>query len=93
MINAATGVNYTIEELALAGERISNAERQFLVKAGFSRKDDSLPPRITNDPLPDGSSKGSVCHLDEMLNDYYTIRGWSNDGIPFPEKLSELGIA
>jgi aldehyde:ferredoxin oxidoreductase len=28
-----------------------------------------------------------------MLNDYYTIRGWSNDGIPFPEKLSELGIA
>ncbi len=93
LINAATGANYTLEELARAGERISNAERQFLVKAGFTRKNDSLPPRLTKDPLPDGTSGGSVCHLDEMLDDYYALRGWSNDGVPTPEKLSELGIA
>jgi aldehyde:ferredoxin oxidoreductase len=92
LINAATGAGYTLEELARAGERISNAERKFLVRAGFTRKEDSLPPRMTKDPLPDGSSKGSVCHLDEMLDDYYALRGWSNDGIPGPEKLAELGI-
>ncbi len=92
LINTATGANYTLEELTQAGERISTAERQFLVNAGFSRKDDSLPPRMTKDPLPDGGSKGSVCHLEDMLDDYYALRGWSNDGIPLPEKLSELGI-
>ncbi len=47
---------------------------------------------MTKEPLPDGGSKGSVCHLDEMLDDYYALRGWSNDGIPGPEKLAELGI-
>lgn len=73
-----------------AGERIANAERQFLVNAGFSRKDDSLPPRITEEPLPDGAAEGSVCHLDGMLDEYYESRGWSPDGIPSEEKLREL---
>ena len=91
-LNAATGAGYTVEELEKAGERICNAERQFLVRAGFSRKDDSLPPRITSEPLPDGPAKGLVCHLDQMLDQYYKIRGWTPDGIPKEDKLKELGI-
>ena len=93
LLNAATGVNYTVEELEKAGERIFNAERLFLVKAGFSRKDDSLPPRIVAEPMPDGPAKGLVCHLDEMLDQFYKLRGWSNDGIPTEEKLNELGLS
>jgi aldehyde:ferredoxin oxidoreductase len=58
LLNTATGANYTIEELVTVGERIFNAERLFLVKAGFSRKDDSLPIRILKEPLPDGPPKG-----------------------------------
>jgi aldehyde:ferredoxin oxidoreductase len=65
----------------------------FLVKAGFSRKDDSLPKRLTQEPLPEGAAKGSVCHLDEMLDEYYQEQGWTNDGIPTEEKLKELGLA
>lgn len=93
LLNAATGANYTVEELVQAGERIINAERLFLVKAGFSRKDDSLPLRITQEPLPDGPAKGMVCHLDEMLTHYYQVRGWTQDGAPTQEKLAELGLA
>ncbi|MFW2367584.1 MAG: aldehyde ferredoxin oxidoreductase C-terminal domain-containing protein, partial [Desulforhopalus sp.] len=89
-LNVTTGADYTLEELMAAGERIANAERQFLVNAGFSRKDDSLPPRITEEPLPDGAAEGSVCHLDGMLDEYYESRGWSPDGIPSEEKLREL---
>lgn len=92
-LNAATGAGYTLDELIEAGERIANAERQFLVKAGFSRKDDSLPPRLTDEPLPDGPAKGSVCHLQEMLDQYYVARGWSADGIPAKETLDALGLA
>jgi len=92
LLNAATGIGYTLEELEKAGERIINAERLFLKRAGFSRKDDSLPPRITDEPLPDGAAKGMVCHLDEMLDEYYKIRGWSADGIPGENKLKELGL-
>lgn len=92
-LNAATGADYSLEELMAAGERIINAERQFLVKAGFSRKDDTLPGRLTNDPTPTGPAKGSVCHLEEMLDEYYQIQGWSSDGIPSEEKLIELNLA
>lgn len=93
LLNAATGADYDLEELELAGERIFNAERLFLVKAGFSRKDDTLPERILKEPLPEGPGKGMVCHLEEMLDLYYQVRGWTRDGVPTQEKLRELGLA
>lgn len=91
-LNAATGAAYSLDELIRAGERIINAERQFLVKAGFSRKNDTLPERLRRDPLPDGPAKGMVCHLDEMLEEYYREQGWDEDGKPGPERLQDLGI-
>ncbi|MDJ0831840.1 MAG: aldehyde ferredoxin oxidoreductase family protein [Desulfobacterales bacterium] len=91
-LNKATGVNYTLEELQKAGERIITAERLFLNKAGFDRKDDSLPTRLTEKPMPEGPSKGMVCHIDEMLDEYYQARGWTPNGIPTPELLIKLGL-
>ena len=92
LLNAATGAGYTIKELEKAGERIINAERIFLSRAGFSRQHDSLPPRITGEPLPGGPAKGMVCHLDEMLEQYYRLRDWTDDGIPREGKLKDLGL-
>jgi len=91
-LNTATGAGYTLEELQRAGERIINAERLFLVNAGFDRKDDSLPNRLTREPMPEGPAKGMVCHLDEMLDEYYEARGWTAEGLPAPDKLKELGL-
>ncbi|MEW6259993.1 MAG: aldehyde ferredoxin oxidoreductase family protein [Thermodesulfobacteriota bacterium] len=93
LLNAATGANYTLEELELAGERIFNAERLFLMRAGFDRTHDCLPARIVSEPMPDGPAKGLVCHLDEMLDAYYPIRGWNRDGQPTQETLHRLGLA
>ena len=92
-LNTATGADYTIDELEEAGERIFQAERRFLARAGFSRKDDTLPPRELEEPLPDGPGKGQVSHLPEMLDDYYVLRGWDPDGLPEPATLARLGIA
>ncbi len=92
-LNAATGIDYTIEELQQAGERIINAERLFLSRAGFSRKDDSLPDRLTKTPAPTGPAKGMVCHLDEMLDEYYDVQSWTQDGIPTKERLKNLGLS
>ncbi len=91
-LNAVTGAEYTLDELTKAGERILNAERTFLLKAGFSRRDDTLPTRLTHEPLPEGPAKGLICHLEEMLDEYYLERGWSRDGIPTEAKLKELGL-
>ena len=91
-LNAATGAGYTLAELIRAGERIITAERQFLVQAGFSRRDDTLPKRLTAEPLPDGPAKGMVCHLEEMLDEYYREQNWSADGFPTPARLKQLGL-
>jgi aldehyde:ferredoxin oxidoreductase len=92
LVNTATGADYTLEELVRVGERIFNAERMFLLKAGFTGKDDKLPIRILEEPLPDGPAKGMVCHLDEMLSAYYKLRQWGPDGIPLQDKIMELGL-
>lgn len=92
LLNAATGAGYTLEELITCGERIFNAERVFLNRCGLARSQDSLPPRITSEPLPDGPGKGVYCHLEEMLEQYYRIRGWDENGVPTGEKLAELGL-
>ena len=92
LLNAATGAGYDLDELVRAGERIFNAERVFMVKAGLSRRDDSLPLRMLREPIPDGPGKGSVCHLEKMLDPYYQARGWDQNGVPTEEKLRELEL-
>ncbi|MFZ7111105.1 MAG: aldehyde ferredoxin oxidoreductase family protein [Desulfatiglandales bacterium] len=83
-----TGKACTMEEMALMGERIWNLERLFNMKAGLTMKDDSLPPRITEEPRV----KNRVVPLDKLLSEYYEWRGWDKNGVPTREKLQELGL-
>jgi aldehyde:ferredoxin oxidoreductase len=92
LLNGATGAGFTPEEVERVGERIFNAERLFLVAAGFGRAQDTLPPRITREPMPSGPAKGMVCHLEEMLVPYYRLRGWTPEGVPTEQKLRALGL-
>jgi len=75
-----------------AGERTLNAERVFLIRAGFGRQDDALPARLTGEPFTTGPSRGKVSHLEEMLGEYYQARGWNSEGVPTDAKLRELGL-
>ncbi|MCX6657142.1 MAG: aldehyde ferredoxin oxidoreductase family protein [Euryarchaeota archaeon] len=96
VIEAITGLKFTEEELLKIGERIHNMKGNFNAREGVTRKDWLLPPRILEDPIPDGPSKGSKISVDEMnlmLDDYMKARGWTKDGVPTPEKLKELDIS
>ena len=92
IMNHATGAGYDEESLLLAGERIFNLEKLFLLKAGFSKNDDTLPPRMLNEPMNAGPAEGQVVELEEMLTEFYALRGWDENGVPKHEKLSELGL-
>jgi aldehyde:ferredoxin oxidoreductase len=95
IVNSVTGWNMKPAELVKIGERAINLCRAFNVREGFSRKDDTLPERLS-DPLPDGQYKGQrITHdeLQSMLDNYYEIRGWDKKtGIPTAMKLRELGL-
>ena len=92
-LNAATGADYGEEELIQCGERIYNAERMFNLQAGLTCADDSIPPRLSDEPMPDGAAKGQTVNLAPMLAEYYAERGWDTNGVPTPEKLKQLGLA
>jgi aldehyde:ferredoxin oxidoreductase len=91
-LNAVTGAAYTLEELTTAGERILNAERLFMARAGFDRRNDTLPIRLLREPQAEGPSKDRVVELEKMLDEYYESRGWTAQGIPTAAKLAELGL-
>jgi aldehyde:ferredoxin oxidoreductase len=76
MLSAATGVDYSIDEYLKCGERIWNLERLFNVRAGLSRKDDTLPERFFE--------KGGIdrAGFEKTLDEYYLLRGWDENGVP-----------
>ena len=92
MYRTCTGIDYTDEEVLQLGERIWNLEKIFNLKNGFSKKDDTLPPRLLNEPIPEGPAKGQVNKLDVMLPEYYSARGWDEEGVPTAAKKQELSL-
>jgi aldehyde:ferredoxin oxidoreductase len=81
-----------LTELLRAGERASNVKRMYNVRVGFTRKEDTLPQRILSEKFTEGGAAGYLPNLEKMLDEYYQYRKWSNDGIPLPSKLRELGL-
>ncbi|HHN81664.1 MAG TPA: aldehyde ferredoxin oxidoreductase [Methanomicrobia archaeon] len=94
-VNDTIGWDLTLEELTEIADRIYTMERAFNCREGITRKDDKLPWRFMNEPIPDGPLKGMYCpqeELDQMLDRYYELRGWNENGIPTKERLEKFGI-
>lgn len=91
-VQAACEGDWSVEKLMLLGERVWNLEREFNLAAGFTGKDDTLPPRLLLEPAKSGPQKGRVADLGKMLPDYYQVRGWTPEGVPTPETRVRLGL-
>lgn len=91
LLNAATGTNYTPEEVLEIGDRIYNIERMFNKAAGMKPEDDRLPKRLLKEPIVNGPSKGMTSQLPLTLPQYYEARGWVN-AFPTDETLKKLGL-
>ena len=92
MLAALTGVDYTLDEFMLIGARVWNQERLWNLKQGYTTADDTLPERLLKEPIKTGPAKGEVNHLDQMLPEYYSMRGWDEVGVPTKAKLKELAL-
>jgi len=92
LLRAATGQEIDGQGLMSVGERIYNVERLANIERGFTRKDDTLPKRLLEEPHQVGALKGRVVSLEEMLDEYYRFRGWDSEGTPTGVKLESLGL-
>jgi len=82
----------SITDLITIGERIYTLERLFNVREGFSRKDDTLPKRFLDTPLQEGPSNNRIVPLKDLLDEYYEVRKWDDNGIPTEELLEKLSL-
>ena len=78
----------------LAAERLNNLERAHNARLGMTAKNDTLPPRFTEDPMPEGPARGKVHDILEPLKqEWYKNHDWDTQtGLPLPEKLAALGL-
>ena len=92
------GMTVTKDELFEIGERIYTLERMFNYReAGYDRKDDRLPDRSYEEPTKEGLPGIKGGHMDrlkfqKMLDEYYDLHGWDQDGLPTPETIENLKL-
>ncbi len=83
IIKLATGMDLTKEQLFDIGRSVTTLAKKFNMREGWTREDDSLPPRLFNDPI--GPEKNLVVNPDNlaiMLREYYELHGWDEGGRP-----------
>jgi aldehyde:ferredoxin oxidoreductase len=88
---AVVGLPMDADAILTIGERIYNLERHYNNLAGFGEGADVLPARFLTEPSQSPASKGHTCELNEMLEEYYEVRGWVKGIVP-EEKLKALQI-
>ena len=79
LLTATTGMNIDTTGLLKVGERIWNLQKLYNIRRGFGRKDDTLPIRLLTEPLKEGAPTGQVWRRNELLDEYYSLRGWDQE--------------
>lgn len=97
MVSALTGREIDGKALLKVGERVTNLQRLFNFREGFTKKDDALPVRVRSIPTMGRYQSEPDCAIKDyegMLEEYYDARGWhAESGAPTETKLKELGLA
>jgi len=97
LLSSATGKKMNGKNLLDLGEKICNIEKAFnTLHAGFTRKDDFPPYKLTEIPISSGEFAGeklSKVEWGKMLNEYYKSHHWDmKTGLQTRECLAHLRL-
>ncbi len=82
-IAAVTGIPYSNRELRQLANRVVTLTRMFNISCGLTRADDTLPKRFFREPLGEkGEHYITPEELEQMVEEYYALRGWDSEGVP-----------
>ncbi|MBN1945695.1 MAG: 4Fe-4S binding protein [Bradymonadales bacterium] len=90
-IEKLTGIKMSLGKFSALGERGYTLDRLFNLREGLTAADDTLPPRMTDEPEEKDNPK-TVVPLAEMLPVYYRVRDWDEQGIPTERLLKKLQL-
>jgi len=93
-LSAATGKEWTLDELIEIGERIANVRQAFNIREEVNLVREFFPPLVLgNPPLKRGPLKGVAVDLESMIDVYFKEMDWDREsGKPSRKKLEELGL-
>jgi len=83
-ISAGAGIEMDEEKLVKAAKRYRTLVRAINISRGMRRSDEKPPEDHWKKRFPELEA--------ELLDEYYKLKGWNNDGIPTQESLHELGL-
>jgi aldehyde:ferredoxin oxidoreductase len=93
ILKKITGWNMSYDELMQVGARVFNLQRLFNYRLkGWDSSMDTWADKRAYEPAKMGIFKGSPVPWNEVLQDYYAVRGWSANGIPTRATLSRLKL-
>ena len=84
ILELVTGSERNEQELRTIAAKIATMTRQFNIREGLKAKDDRLPGRFHKEALPEGGTI-TEADMEYMLQDYYELRGWNDQGVPITE--------
>ena len=90
-----TGWDVTGEELLETAKRIVLAKRMYNLREGWTRADDTLPPRLLTESLEMTSGRSATltrATLERMIDAYYELRGLDPAGMPSEAALADLRL-
>lgn len=93
LMTLVTGKEWTEQDMKDVGNRVINIARAFNQREGFNRKDDTMPKRIANEALSTGPAAGQKIPqeaFEDMLNQYYGVLGWDQNGMIPQSIISQL---
>jgi benzoyl-CoA reductase subunit BamB len=83
-ISSGAGIDMDEAKLTQAARRYRTLVRAVNIRRGMRRKDDKPPENHWKKRFPELEKK--------LLDEYYKLKGWNNEGIPTKESLHELGL-
>jgi aldehyde:ferredoxin oxidoreductase len=90
---AITGWPLDASALFISGERIVNMERLFNLRYGVSSADDRLPDMFFEKDYNAGEAPSKPhTWMEPMIQEFYDVMGWDQQGRPTSTKLAELSI-
>lgn len=82
ILKITTGLDLDREAMRNIAASVSDDTRRFNLQEGLTKKDDMLPKRFHKEALPESDSVITEKQMEQMLSEYYEVRGWNEKGEP-----------
>jgi aldehyde:ferredoxin oxidoreductase len=82
LLQSGTGLRFSEDRINRSLRKIIETERKLNIEFGVDSSEDTLPRRFTHEPLVHGPSRGNVVPVRKMVKEYYSIKGWNQNGVP-----------